>query len=193
EFRRVLFRSSAARHRQCLQSARGRERARGRGRRLSRQALRTCRTRPHREAVGRAGAARWPTAGRPRCGSARAGSRRRRRIPAGCRSRGRLTADPRGGGDPPQSLSLARPPGCPPRPSVPLSTSRDHRKPVRLPPPLLAYAGPVTPVELSRTVLRAVRCAVEEGELDVAVPERVVVAPPGGGGCGDYATGVALQ
>src|SRR5690606_41062230 len=37
------------------------------------------------------------------------------------------------------------------------------------------------------------RCAVEEGELDVAVPERVVVAPPGGGGCGDYATGVALQ
>ncbi|NEC31476.1 hypothetical protein G3I20_33960 [Streptomyces sp. SID8111] len=51
----------------------------------------------------------------------------------------------------------------------------------------------MTPVELSRTVLRAVRCAVEEGELDVAVPERVVVAPPGGGGCGDYATGVALQ
>lgn len=51
----------------------------------------------------------------------------------------------------------------------------------------------MTPVELSRTVLRAVRCAVEVGELDVAVPERVVVAPPGGGGCGDYATGVALQ
>ncbi|WP_432054234.1 ArgS-related anticodon-binding protein NrtL [Streptomyces sp. bgisy022] len=51
----------------------------------------------------------------------------------------------------------------------------------------------MTPVELSRTVLRAVRRAVEEGELKVAVPERVVVAPPGGGGCGDYATGVALQ
>ncbi|MEU3946547.1 ArgS-related anticodon-binding protein NrtL [Streptomyces sp. NPDC029526] len=51
----------------------------------------------------------------------------------------------------------------------------------------------MTPVELSRTVLRAVRRAVEEGELEVAVPERVVVAPPGGGGCGDYATGVALQ
>ncbi|MEF9906399.1 ArgS-related anticodon-binding protein NrtL [Streptomyces sp. P9-A2] len=51
----------------------------------------------------------------------------------------------------------------------------------------------MTPVELSRTVLRAVRCAVDEGELRVAVPERVVVAPPGPGGCGEYATNVALQ
>ncbi|MFH8452123.1 ArgS-related anticodon-binding protein NrtL [Streptomyces fungicidicus] len=51
----------------------------------------------------------------------------------------------------------------------------------------------MTPVELSRTVLRAVRCAVDEGELRVAVPERVRVAPPGPGGCGDYATNVALQ
>ncbi|MCT7356219.1 hypothetical protein N4P33_29335, partial [Streptomyces sp. 15-116A] len=51
----------------------------------------------------------------------------------------------------------------------------------------------MTPVELSRTVLRAVRCAVDEGELAVAVPERVVVAPPGPGGCGDYATNIALQ
>jgi arginyl-tRNA synthetase len=53
----------------------------------------------------------------------------------------------------------------------------------------------VTPVELSRTVLRAVRRAVDEGELGVAapLPERVVVAPPGPGGCGDYATNVALQ
>ncbi|MFI8091461.1 ArgS-related anticodon-binding protein NrtL [Streptomyces sp. NPDC086080] len=51
----------------------------------------------------------------------------------------------------------------------------------------------MTPVELSRTVLHAVRRAVEEGELAVAVPERVVVAPPGPGGCGDYATNVALQ
>lgn len=51
----------------------------------------------------------------------------------------------------------------------------------------------MTPVELSRTVLYAVRRAVEEGELAVAVPERVVVTPPGPGGCGDYATNVALQ
>jgi arginyl-tRNA synthetase len=42
-------------------------------------------------------------------------------------------------------------------------------------------------------VLHAVRRAVDEGELAVAVPERVVVAPPGPGGCGDYATNVALQ
>ncbi|MET8895744.1 ArgS-related anticodon-binding protein NrtL [Streptomyces albogriseolus] len=51
----------------------------------------------------------------------------------------------------------------------------------------------MTPVELSRTVLHAVRRAVDEGELAVAVPERVVVAPPGPGGRGDYATNVALQ
>ncbi|MFI9151832.1 ArgS-related anticodon-binding protein NrtL [Streptomyces sp. NPDC053367] len=51
----------------------------------------------------------------------------------------------------------------------------------------------MTPVELSRTVLHAVRRAVDGGELSVAVPERVVVAPPGPGGCGDYATNVALQ
>ncbi|MEU3850771.1 ArgS-related anticodon-binding protein NrtL [Streptomyces sp. NPDC029554] len=51
----------------------------------------------------------------------------------------------------------------------------------------------MTPVELSRTVLHAVRRAVDEGELSVTVPERVVVAPPGPGGCGDYATNIALQ
>ncbi|MFJ7074756.1 ArgS-related anticodon-binding protein NrtL [Streptomyces sp. NPDC098781] len=51
----------------------------------------------------------------------------------------------------------------------------------------------MTPVELSRTVLRAVRRAVDEGELRVSVPERVVVTVPGPGGCGDYATNVALQ
>ncbi|MEU6529439.1 ArgS-related anticodon-binding protein NrtL [Streptomyces sp. NPDC046928] len=51
----------------------------------------------------------------------------------------------------------------------------------------------MTPVELSRTVLRAVRRAVDDGVLDVAVPERVKVTPPGPGGCGDYATNVALQ
>ncbi|MFI1417254.1 ArgS-related anticodon-binding protein NrtL [Streptomyces sp. NPDC020731] len=51
----------------------------------------------------------------------------------------------------------------------------------------------MTPVELSRTVLHAVRRAVDEGELRVVLPEKVLVAPPGPGGCGDYATNVALQ
>ncbi|MDX2863222.1 arginine--tRNA ligase, partial [Streptomyces scabiei] len=51
----------------------------------------------------------------------------------------------------------------------------------------------MTPVELSRTVLRAVRRAVEGGELSVAVPARAVVTPPGPGGSGDYATNIALQ
>ncbi|PWI15559.1 hypothetical protein DI272_16285 [Streptomyces sp. Act143] len=51
----------------------------------------------------------------------------------------------------------------------------------------------MTPVELSRTVLRAVRRAVDGGELSVSVPGRAVVAPPGPGGCGDYATNIALQ
>ena len=52
----------------------------------------------------------------------------------------------------------------------------------------------MTPVELSRTVLHAVRLAVAEGELiGVEVPERVVVDVPGPGGCGDYATNIALQ
>ncbi|MFR9797038.1 ArgS-related anticodon-binding protein NrtL [Streptomyces sp. MS06] len=51
----------------------------------------------------------------------------------------------------------------------------------------------MTPAELSRTVLHAVRCAVDQGELSVAVPARAVVAAPGPGGCGDYATAVALQ
>ncbi|MFD5949412.1 ArgS-related anticodon-binding protein NrtL [Streptomyces collinus] len=51
----------------------------------------------------------------------------------------------------------------------------------------------MTPAELSRTVLHAVRRAVDEGELSVTVPERAVIAPPGPGGCGDYATNIALQ
>ncbi|MFD9318996.1 ArgS-related anticodon-binding protein NrtL [Streptomyces sp. NPDC060053] len=51
----------------------------------------------------------------------------------------------------------------------------------------------MTPVELSRTVLRAVRRAVDDGELSVVVPGRVVVTAPGPGGCGDYATNIALQ
>ncbi|MER6436158.1 ArgS-related anticodon-binding protein NrtL [Streptomyces sp. NPDC001185] len=51
----------------------------------------------------------------------------------------------------------------------------------------------MTPVELSRTVLSAVRRAVDAGELSVAVPVRAQVAPPGPGGYGDYATNIALQ
>lgn len=51
----------------------------------------------------------------------------------------------------------------------------------------------MTPVELSRTVLRAVRRAVDGGELSVTVPGRAVVTRPGPGGCGDYATNIALQ
>ncbi|MFJ7148411.1 ArgS-related anticodon-binding protein NrtL [Streptomyces sp. NPDC100445] len=51
----------------------------------------------------------------------------------------------------------------------------------------------MTPVELSRTVLRAVRRAVDDGELSVTVPERAVVGEPGPGGCGDFATTIALQ
>ncbi|MFE6284517.1 ArgS-related anticodon-binding protein NrtL [Streptomyces sp. NPDC057877] len=51
----------------------------------------------------------------------------------------------------------------------------------------------MTPVELSRTVLHAVRCAVDDGELTVTVPERAVVRVPGAGGFGDYATNIALR
>ncbi|MFG2282762.1 ArgS-related anticodon-binding protein NrtL [Streptomyces asoensis] len=51
----------------------------------------------------------------------------------------------------------------------------------------------MTPVELSRTVLCAVRRAVDDGELSVVVPGRALVTAPGPGGCGDYATNIALQ
>ncbi|MEV2250115.1 ArgS-related anticodon-binding protein NrtL [Streptomyces sp. NPDC050147] len=67
----------------------------------------------------------------------------------------------------------------------------------------------MTPVELSRTVLRAMRRAVDDGELSglddlsdlgklsdvggAGAPWRVVVERPRPGGCGDYATNVALQ
>ncbi|MFF3765112.1 ArgS-related anticodon-binding protein NrtL [Streptomyces sp. NPDC001922] len=51
----------------------------------------------------------------------------------------------------------------------------------------------MTPAELSRTVLRTVRCAVEAGELRVTVPTRAVVRRPPRPGCGDYATNIALQ
>ncbi len=42
-------------------------------------------------------------------------------------------------------------------------------------------------------MLHAVRRAVDAGELRVSVPARAVVTPPGPGGCGDYATNIALQ
>ncbi|WP_405916083.1 ArgS-related anticodon-binding protein NrtL [Streptomyces sp. NBC_00728] len=51
----------------------------------------------------------------------------------------------------------------------------------------------MTPVELSRTVLCAVRRAVDGGELSVSVPASAVVTPPGAGGCGDFATNIALR
>ncbi|NEB94608.1 ArgS-related anticodon-binding protein NrtL [Streptomyces bauhiniae] len=51
----------------------------------------------------------------------------------------------------------------------------------------------MTPAELSRTVLDAVCRAVDAGELDVAAPERVTLTEPGPGGCGDFATNVALR
>ncbi|MGW6858999.1 ArgS-related anticodon-binding protein NrtL [Streptomyces xanthophaeus] len=54
----------------------------------------------------------------------------------------------------------------------------------------------MTPADLSRTVVRAVRCAVEDGELPAGadVPGgRVVVERTRPGGVGDYATPVAFQ
>lgn len=66
-------------------------------------------------------------------------------------------------------------------------------EPVRVSTPLLAYAFRVTPAELSRVVLSTVRRAVAAEELRAPVPERVVVRRPPRPGCGDYATGVALE
>ncbi|WP_405422927.1 ArgS-related anticodon-binding protein NrtL [Streptomyces erythrochromogenes] len=53
----------------------------------------------------------------------------------------------------------------------------------------------MTPADLSRCVVRAVRRAVADGELTAgaAVPERVVVERTRPGGVGDYATPVAFQ
>ncbi|MGW7050819.1 ArgS-related anticodon-binding protein NrtL [Streptomyces sp. NPDC054887] len=51
----------------------------------------------------------------------------------------------------------------------------------------------MTPAELSRTVLRAVRRAVDADVLRAPVPERAVVERPRPGGRGDYATNVALK
>ncbi|MDI9886284.1 DALR anticodon-binding domain-containing protein [Streptomyces sp. HNM0645] len=51
----------------------------------------------------------------------------------------------------------------------------------------------MTPADLSRTVLGAVRRAVEEGALRAPVPERIKVERPRPGGRGDYASNVALR
>ncbi|MET9482098.1 ArgS-related anticodon-binding protein NrtL [Streptomyces sp. NPDC006638] len=51
----------------------------------------------------------------------------------------------------------------------------------------------MTPADLSTTVLRAVRRAVEDGALRVTVPDRVTVERPRPGGSGDYATNAALR
>lgn len=51
----------------------------------------------------------------------------------------------------------------------------------------------MTPAELSRTVLRAVRRAVDEEALRAPVPARVRVERTRPGGTGDYACAVALQ
>ncbi|MFD4987877.1 ArgS-related anticodon-binding protein NrtL [Streptomyces sp. NPDC058374] len=51
----------------------------------------------------------------------------------------------------------------------------------------------MTPADLSRAVLSAVRSAVDGGELAVVVPERVVVERPGPGGAGEWASNVALR
>lgn len=66
-------------------------------------------------------------------------------------------------------------------------------KPVREEAPLLPYACPVTPAELSRTVRRAVCRAVEDDALPGPVPERVTVERPRPGGRGDYASNIALR
>ncbi|MEU2495987.1 ArgS-related anticodon-binding protein NrtL [Streptomyces sp. NPDC007883] len=51
----------------------------------------------------------------------------------------------------------------------------------------------MTPADLSRAVLGAVRRAVEEGVLRAPVPERIKVERSRPGGRGDYATSVALR
>ncbi|KNB50400.1 ArgS-related anticodon-binding protein NrtL [Streptomyces caatingaensis] len=51
----------------------------------------------------------------------------------------------------------------------------------------------MTPADLSRTVLDAVRRAVEADELPAVVPATAGVRVPPRPGCGDYATNVALR
>ncbi len=65
-------------------------------------------------------------------------------------------------------------------------------KPVRVGTPLLPYACPVTPADLSLTVLHAVRRAVDDGALRVDVPSRAKVERARPGGAGEYASNIAL-
>ncbi|WJV46193.1 ArgS-related anticodon-binding protein NrtL [Streptomyces flavofungini] len=51
----------------------------------------------------------------------------------------------------------------------------------------------MTPAQLSRTVLRAMRRAVDAGELTATVPQDAHVERPRPGGTGDYATNLALR
>ncbi|WP_037913389.1 ArgS-related anticodon-binding protein NrtL [Actinacidiphila yeochonensis] len=51
----------------------------------------------------------------------------------------------------------------------------------------------MTPAELSRVVLTAVRRAVDAAELAVEVPERAAVQRPPRADCGDFASNVALK
>lgn len=51
----------------------------------------------------------------------------------------------------------------------------------------------MTPAQLSLTVLRAMRRAVDAGELSATVPDDVHVERPRPGGTGDYATNLALR
>ncbi|WP_030567440.1 ArgS-related anticodon-binding protein NrtL [Streptomyces aureocirculatus] len=51
----------------------------------------------------------------------------------------------------------------------------------------------MTPEELSRTALRALRRAVDAGELTAPVPDRAHIERPRPGGTGDYATNLALR
>lgn len=66
-------------------------------------------------------------------------------------------------------------------------------KPVRVPPPLLPYACPVTPAQLSRTVLLSLHGVAGDAGWRVDLPERVVIESPPRRGGGDYATGVLLR
>ncbi|MBY8888642.1 arginyl-tRNA synthetase [Streptomyces sp. PTM05] len=51
----------------------------------------------------------------------------------------------------------------------------------------------MTPGDLSLAVRRAVRCAVDDGELGVAVPDRVDIARPRDAAEGDYAVSLPLR
>jgi len=51
----------------------------------------------------------------------------------------------------------------------------------------------MTPADLADAILAAVRAAVEDGDLAVAVPSKATVERPRNPEHGDYATNLALQ